>query len=83
MAAVEFDRATRDSLGRLLKTRLKTVLGVDADPVDCLQLLDVLSEALGPHYYNQGLYDAQAAVQSRIDSILEAIGGIEKPTRLY
>ncbi len=83
MAAIEFDRATRDSLGRLLKTRLKAVLNVDADPVDCLELLDVLSEVMGPHYYNQGLYDAQAAVQGRVESIIEAIGGIEKPIKLY
>lgn len=80
---ISLDNSTRSSLGRLLQARLKAVLGVDADPVDCQELLDVLTESLGPHFYNQGLYDAQAAVQARMDAVIEDIGGLEKAVKLY
>jgi uncharacterized protein (DUF2164 family) len=83
MALISLDNSIRSSLGRLLQARLKAVMGVDADPVDCLELLDALTESLGPHFYNQGLYDAQAAVQARVEAIIEDIGGLEKAAKLY
>ena len=54
---------------------------MEVDPTDGAALLDYLAETLGPHFYNQGLRDAQAAVQARTDAIVEAIDGLEKPVR--
>jgi uncharacterized protein (DUF2164 family) len=39
----------------------------------------MLAESFGAAYYNQGLRDAQAAVQSRADDMAEAIAGLEQP----
>ena len=47
--------------------------------MDGQRLLDVLSEDLGGAWYNQGLRDAQTAVQARVDDIAEAIAGLERP----
>ena len=41
-------------------------------------LIDFISKELGSVYYNQGLYDAQAILEKRLDSIVEAIAEIEK-----
>jgi uncharacterized protein (DUF2164 family) len=60
---------------------LKDTLDVEIDPFDALDLLDFLSETLGPHYYNQGLHDAQAIVKNRVDAIIEDIYVIEKPLK--
>jgi len=79
MSRIEFDKETRDQLSRGLKRRLKDTLDVEIDPFDALDLLDFLSETLGPHYYNQGLHDAQAIVKDRVDAIIEDIYVIEKP----
>jgi uncharacterized protein (DUF2164 family) len=79
MSRIEFDKETRDQLSRGLRRRLKDTLAVEIDPFDALDLLDFLSETLGPHYYNQGLHDAQAIVKDRVDAILEDIYVIEKP----
>jgi uncharacterized protein (DUF2164 family) len=79
MSRIEFDKETRDQLSRGLRRRLKDTLDVEIDPFDALDLLDFLSETLGPHYYNQGLHDAQAIVKDRVDAIIEDIYVIEKP----
>lgn len=41
-------------------------------------LLDFISKEFGTLYYNQGLYDAQAILQDRVESLVDAIGDIEK-----
>jgi uncharacterized protein (DUF2164 family) len=79
MARIEFDRATREGLARRLVQRLREDLDIEVAPMDGRRLLDLLAECLGPAWYNQGLRDAQAAVQSRVDVIAEAIAGLEQP----
>ncbi len=79
MAKIAFDRARRDELARRLTIRLRDEFDLEIAPMDGHRLLDVLAENLGAAYYNQGLRDAQAALQSRIDDIGEAIAGLELP----
>lgn len=42
--------------------------------------LEFLTEKIGPYFYNQGLYDAQAILTSKVDIITDAIYEIEQPT---
>jgi uncharacterized protein (DUF2164 family) len=79
---IELDKATRDQLSRLIAEHLKAELDLEVAPFDALDLLDFLSERLGPHYYNQGLYDAQVALKGKVDLIIEAIEQLEQPLRL-
>ena len=44
-------------------------------------LVDFITERLGPHFYNQGLYDAQAILAKKTDEIGEAILGADKPVK--
>jgi uncharacterized protein (DUF2164 family) len=81
LSKIEFDKQTRESLARLIARHLNDELDIEIAPFDALDLLDFLSKALGPHYYNQGLQDAQSIVQSRVDSIFEAIDEIIQPTK--
>jgi len=75
---IQFDRAEREALARRLVKQLRDELDVEVAPMDGQRLLDLLSETLGPAWYNQGLRDAQAAVQARVDDIAEAIAGLER-----
>ena len=43
-------------------------------------LIDFFAEEIGPYFYNRGLYDAQAILESRMEQVAEAIYDIEKPT---
>ncbi len=79
MAKVQFDRAQREALARPLVRQLRDELDIEIAPMDGQRLIDVLCESLGPAFYNQGLRDAQAALQSKIDDIAEAIVGLELP----
>ena len=78
MARIEFDKPTREALARLLVKRLHDEFDLEIAPMDGQRLLDLLSEDLGGAWYNQGLRDAQAAVQARVDDIAEAIAGLER-----
>ena len=78
MAKVAFDKAQREALARGLVKRLREEFDLEVAPMDGQRLLDLLSETLGPAWYNQGLRDAQAALQARVDDIAEAIAGLER-----
>lgn len=78
MAKVTFDKATREALARKLVRQLKDEFDAEIAPMDGQRLLDLLAESFGAAYYNQGLRDAQAAVQARVDDIAEAIAGLER-----
>jgi uncharacterized protein (DUF2164 family) len=81
MAKITFDKPTRDLLARQLMRHLKDELDVEIDPVDAGGLVDLLSETLGPHFYNQGLADAQAVIKARADLIVEAVYDLEQPIK--
>jgi uncharacterized protein (DUF2164 family) len=79
VARIEFDRARREALARLLARQLRDEFELELAPLDGQRLIDLLSETLGPAWYNQGLRDAQAAMQAKVDDIAEAIAGLEQP----
>ena len=82
MARIELDKPIRDALTRTLSRYLKDELDVEVGGMDALLLLDFLADTLGPHFYNQGLADAQAVLAKRLEDLAEAITAIEKPVRL-
>jgi len=45
-------------------------------------LLDFFAEQIGVYFYNRGIYDAQAVLDSRIDDVRDAILELEKITDL-
>jgi uncharacterized protein (DUF2164 family) len=81
MSRIELDKATVETLARQIATYLRDELEVEVAPFDAVRMIDFLSERLGPHYYNQGLTDAQSVLKARMDSIVEAIDEIEKPVK--
>ena len=47
---------------------------------DAELLLDFFSKEIGPYFYNRALYDAQVIIQSKVETLNDAIYEIEKPT---
>ena len=82
MSKIELEKPVRDAMVRALSRYLKDELDVEVGGMDALLFLDFISEKLGPHYYNQGLADAQAILAKKVEQIAEAIYEIEKPARL-
>jgi len=79
VAAIDLDKAARDALARKLVRQLKDEFDAEIAPMDAQRLLDLLAETLGPYWYNQGLYDAEAILKRRIDDVAEAIMALERP----
>jgi uncharacterized protein (DUF2164 family) len=81
MAEITFTRDERDIICRKIQLYMREELEQDVGQFDAGFLLDFFAEEIGPYFYNRGLYDAQAILQSRLENIAEAIYEIEKPTQ--
>jgi len=81
LSKIELDKKTREALAQALTRYLKEELDLDVVGFDAVFLLDFIGETLGPHYYNQGLHDAQAIYREKLELIAEAVYEIEKPLK--
>ena len=70
----EINRVLVEKLVEYFEQELDTELG----QFDAEFLLQFIANEMGSHFYNQGLYDAQTILQSKLDDINEAIAAIEK-----
>jgi len=82
MARIELEKPVREALTRALSSYLKDELDVEVGGMDAILLLDFVAERLGPHFYNQGLYDAQALLRAKLEVVSEALYELEKPAKL-
>ena len=81
MSRIELSKETRANLTRKLQRRLKDEFGLEIGGLEGEELLDFISETIGPYFYNQGLQDAQAIFRDKVETITEAIYEIEKPVK--
>ena len=75
---IEFSKEERAALIRNIQGYFRDELDQELGQFPAGFLLDFFTEEIGPHYYNRGLLDAQAAVEVRVDSIVEAIDALTK-----
>ena len=75
---IEFTPTRRQELIERVRTYCGDELSIELGRFEFL--VDFFNREIGPHYYNQGLLDAQAALLKRLDDVKEAISSLEKPT---
>ncbi len=80
MSKIAFSKEEREILVRKIQLYFSEELHQKIGQFDAQFLLDFISDEIGPYYYNLGLYDAQAVLDSKLENIVEAIYEIEKPT---
>lgn len=80
MAEISFTNEERDVICRKIQLYFQEELEREIGQFDAGFLLDFFAKEIGPYFYNRGLYDAQAVLESRLENIAEAIYEIEKPT---
>lgn len=79
---IELPKATREALAKTLTGYLKSELDVELGGFEAVFLLDFIVDRLGPHIYNQALYDAQAHVLKKLEALGEAVLDLEKPAKV-
>ena len=80
MTEITFTREEREIICRKIQLYMREELQQEIGQFDAGFLLDFFAEEIGAFFYNRGLYDAQAILQSRLENIAEAIYELEKPT---
>lgn len=75
---IKIEKHQRQQLINQLKTYFDKELDRELGGFEAEFLLDFLIEQLGPQFYNQGLLDAQALLQSKVDQIVESIHELEQ-----
>ncbi len=81
MSKIEFSKEEKEVIVRKIQLYFREELDQEIGQFDAEFLLDFMSEEIGAYYYNRGLYDARAVLESRMESITDAIYEIEKPTQ--
>ncbi len=80
MSEIEFSREEKDILIKKIQLYFMEELDQDIRQFDAEFLLDFFTEEVGPYFYNQGVYDAQKVLESKLESISEGLYEIEKVT---
>jgi len=80
MPTVEFSKEEKEGIIHKIQLYFQKELDQEIGQFDAEFLLDFFSKEVGSYYYNRGLYDAQTILESKLNSITEAIYEIEKPT---
>ena len=80
MADIEFTTKEKDILVQKIKHYFIAEMDQDVSQFDAEFLLDFFTKEVGPYFYNCGLHDAQALLESKLEAITDGFYEIEKPT---
>jgi uncharacterized protein (DUF2164 family) len=80
MSGIKFSKDEKEHIVRKIQIYFNEELEQKIGQFDAEFLLDFFSEEVGAYYYNRGLFDAQAILESKLENIAEAIYELEKPT---
>lgn len=81
MSEIEFSKDEKKVIVQKIQTYFNENLDQKIEQFDAEFLLDFFAGEIGVYFYNQGLNAAQAVLSNRMDSIIDAIYEIEKPTQ--
>ena len=80
MTTIQFTSEEKELLVRKIQLYFSEELKQQIGGFDAEFLLDFFSGEVGAYFYNRGLYDAQAALATRLEDIQDSIFQLEKPT---
>ena len=78
MKRIEFSKEETKQLVGLIQAYFRDELDQDIGQLPAELLLDFIGARVGVHFYNRGLYDAQAVLAAKVEDITEAIYGLER-----
>lgn len=75
---ITFTPEQRNELIQRVRTYCEGELSLELGRFDIEFLVDFFTKQIGPLYYNQGLFDAVAMLDKRVDEVRESILAMEK-----
>lgn len=82
MAEIKFSDEEKQAIGLKVQRYVEQELDLEIGQFDAEFLLDFFAKEIGGYFYNRGLYDAQAMLETKIEEIGESILQLEKATQL-
>jgi len=79
MTDIDFSAENKAALIEKLQGYFSRELSQDLGRFDAEFLIDFFAREMGNVFYNQGLHDARAILERRLDQLTEAIDELEKP----
>jgi uncharacterized protein (DUF2164 family) len=79
MKNIEFTKEQKMHIVYKIKHYFNTELGEEIGQFDAEFLLEFFGKEIGPYFYNQGLQDAQGAMDSQMDTLKEVLYTMEEP----
>ena len=80
MSKIEFSKEEKESIVKKVQSYFEQELDQELGQFDAEFLLDFFSKEVGGYYYNRGMYDAQAYIEKKMETISEDLYQLEKPT---
>ncbi|WP_417309461.1 DUF2164 domain-containing protein [Devosia sp.] len=78
MHKIRFEKEQRTAIVSLVQRYFVEELDSSIGAIPAELLVEFFAEHIGPHYYNQGLADAQAVFAKSLDDVNDAIYGLEQ-----
>jgi len=80
MSKIQFSKQEKETIVKKIQFYFDQELEQELGQFDAEFLLDFFSQEVGGYYYNRGLYDAQAYLEKKIETISEDLYQLEKDT---
>jgi len=81
MKPVTFSREETSAMVAEIQEYFQEELDQDIGSIPAEMLMRFFGERMGAYFYNRGLYDAQALVGKKMDSLTDEVLALEQPTR--
>ena len=81
MKPIKFDRDETKAIVGEIQDYFRNELDEDIGAIPAEMLMAFFAERMGAYFYNRGVYDAQALIRERMDSLTDDIFGLEQPTK--
>lgn len=81
MKPITFSKDETKAIVSEIQDYFREELDQDIGTIPAEMLMRFFAERMGAYYYNRGVYDAQAALKTRMDSLHDDLYGLEQKTK--
>jgi len=81
MKPIKFDRDETKAIVGEIQDYFRDELDQDIGAIPAEMLMMFFADKMGAYYYNRGVYDAQAALKERMDSLHDDLYSLEQKTK--